>query len=106
MRNRKRASQRRRELTPDTDPRDLEYFNELVGRDIERFHELVASGRLVDILTNVAGLADARRDRATERDQPTLAARALMPPLRVSLADEAAHEVHVVVPAPFCCVPP
>lgn len=24
----------------------------------------------------------------------------------MSLADEAAHEVHVVVPAPFCCVPP
>jgi hypothetical protein len=65
MRNRKRASQRRRELTPEPDPRDLEYFNELVGRDIERFHELVASGRLVDILTNVAGLADARDPDAT-----------------------------------------
>jgi hypothetical protein len=28
--------------------------------DMDRFHELVASGRLVDVLTNIAGLADAR----------------------------------------------
>jgi hypothetical protein len=65
MRNRKRASQPRRELTPEPDPRDLEYFNELVGRDIERFHRLVATDRLADILTNIAGLADARDPDAT-----------------------------------------
>ena len=65
MRNKKRASQRQREVTPEPDPRDLEYFNELVGRDIERFHRLVATDRLADILTNIAGLADARDPDAT-----------------------------------------
>jgi hypothetical protein len=43
----------------------LEYFHELVGRDIAHFHELVASGRLVDMLTNIAGLAEARDPDAT-----------------------------------------
>lgn len=38
-------------LVPDLPEPDLS--------DIEHFHELVASGRLVDVLTNVAGLADA-----------------------------------------------
>jgi hypothetical protein len=33
--------------------------------DIERLHELVASGRLFDVLTNIAGLADARDPDAT-----------------------------------------
>jgi hypothetical protein len=28
--------------------------------DMDRVHEVVASGRLVDVLTNIAGLADAR----------------------------------------------
>jgi hypothetical protein len=65
MRNRKRVSQRRREITPEPDPRDLEYFNELVGRDIEHFYELCASGRLTEILDNIAGLVDATDPDAT-----------------------------------------
>jgi hypothetical protein len=44
-------------LVPDLPEPDLS--------DIDHFHELVASGRLVDILTNVAGLADARDPDAT-----------------------------------------
>jgi hypothetical protein len=65
MRNKKRASQRQRELTPEPDLSDMDRFHELVGRDIEHFHELIASGRLVDVLTNIAGLADARDPDAT-----------------------------------------
>jgi hypothetical protein len=47
-----------------TEP-DLSDFNELVGRDIEHFYELCASGRLTEILDNIAGLVDATDPDAT-----------------------------------------